>query len=469
MKKVRIEDAVGQTLCHDITGISGGKKGVMFSRGHIIRPEDITRLMDIGKNHIFTWEPDADEVHEDDAALAAARAVCGSGIIYDEKPSEGKILMYAKTRGLFRLNGKALREINSIGDYTIACLPDMIDVAKGSKLGGIRIVPLVTKRGNVDAVLDAAKAGRPVFTVQPYKKLKSCVIITGSEVYYGRIEDKFEPIIRKKLDYFGAEYLGAVKCPDDLDMIMKAIDDFKAKGAELILLTGGMSVDPDDLTPSAIRSCGASLITQGMPMQPGNMLTIAYLGETVLIGVPGASMHSPVTSLDVFLPRVFAGVPITTDDIPGLGEGGFCSVCEICTHPRCYFGLGRDAGTGKKDGPVCQTEAEPHFSEDIRSGDSVPFTLSGLYGVIADRKTNRKPGSYTTYLFEKGIDKILKKIGEESAEVIIAGKAGGKPETIYEIADLIYHTMVLMAEMGIRPDDIMKELESRHGKRQNEE
>ena len=341
MKKINVEDAVGQELCHDITGIfPDGKKGAMFKRGHIIKREDIPLLMDIGKNHVFIWEPDAGEIHEDDAALAAAGVVCGDGVTFDKKPSEGKIQMYSDRRGLFRVNRDALREINSIGDYTIACLPDSTGVSDGQKLGGIRIVPLVTRRENVDALIKTAIANHPVFTVLPYKKLRCGVIITGSEVYYGRIEDKFEPIMRKKLGRFDAEFSGVIKCPDDLDVILSAIADFKLKGAELILLTGGMSVDPDDLTPTAIRSCGAQVITQGVPMQPGNMLNIAYLGETVLIGVPGASMHSPVTSLDVFLPRVFAGVRITPDDVPGLGEGGFCSGCEECTYPICYFGRG---------------------------------------------------------------------------------------------------------------------------------
>ena len=339
MRKINVEDAIGQELCHDITGIfPDGKKGVMFKRGYIIELKDIPQLLDIGKNHVFVWEADADEVHEDDAALAAAQAVCGDGVSYDMAPSEGKSLMYAERSGLFRVNRSALRSINSIGDYTIACLPDSTDVDKGRKLGGIRIVPLVTKRANVNALIEIANANSPVFTILPYNKLKCGVIITGSEIYYGRIEDKFEPIMRKKLGKFGAEFIGVLKCPDDLALILNAIKGFRDQGAELILLTGGMSVDPDDLTPTAIRSCGARLITQGVPMQPGNMLTIAYLENTVLIGVPGASMHSPVTSLDVFLPRVFSGIEISPDDIPGLGEGGFCSMCAECTYPRCYFG-----------------------------------------------------------------------------------------------------------------------------------
>ena len=341
MKKIKVEDAVGQALCHDITGIfPNGKKGAMFKRGHVIKPEDIPHLMDIGKNHIFVWEPEADEVHEDDAALAAAEVVCGDGVAFEKAPSEGKVQVYAARRGLFRVNRGALRKINSIGDYTVACLPDLTDVSSGQKLGGIRIIPLVTKRENVDAMIITANENKPVLTVLQYRPLKCGVIITGSEVYYGRIKDKFEPIMRKKLGKFDAEFLGTEKCPDDLDVLLGAIAGFKAKGAELILLTGGMSVDPDDLTPSAIRSCGAEVVTQGVPMQPGNMLTIASLDCTILIGVPGASMHSPTTSLDVLLPRVFAGIEITPEDIPGLGDGGFCSNCDVCTYPRCYFGRG---------------------------------------------------------------------------------------------------------------------------------
>jgi molybdopterin biosynthesis enzyme len=167
------------------------------------------------------------------------------------------------------------------------------------------------------------------------------MIITGSEVYYGRIKDAFEPILTRKLNSYGAEILGCVKCPDDVEMILSAIDGFVKRGAELILLTGGMSVDPDDVTPTAIRRTGARPVVQGVPMQPGNMLNIAYLGGATLVGVPGASMHSAVTSLEVFLPRIFAGIEITEKEIAGYGEGGLCMGCKVCTYPKCYFGVFR--------------------------------------------------------------------------------------------------------------------------------
>lgn len=339
MRKVRVEEAVGQVLCHDMTAIlDTGFKGVKFKRGHVITAEDIPAMLDMGKGHVFVWEPEADEVHEDDAAIALTDAMTGENITVSG-PSEGKMQLNAAIDGLFVLDREALKAINAVPDYTVACVPGFSPVSKGQKLCGARIVPLVTRRENVEKAVAIAKEHAPVMTVLPYKTLKVGVVITGSEVYYGRIQDAFEPILTKKLAKFGAIQLGYTKCPDDLGMIKNAINDFLARGAELILLTGGMSVDPDDLTPTAIRDTGAELITQGFPMQPGNMLTIAYLGNTALVGVPGASMHSPVTSLEVFLPRIFAGLRIEKEEVATYGEGGFCMGCKDCSWPRCYFGF----------------------------------------------------------------------------------------------------------------------------------
>ncbi len=338
MRKIPVEQAVGHTLCHDMTAIlDSGFKGVKFKRGHVITEADIPELLNIGKSHIFVWEPGADEVHEDDAAIAVADAMCGPGLSRSE-PSEGKVTITASARGLFCINSEALKKINLVEDYTVATRPGLLPVETGEKVCGARIIPLVTKRANVEKAVELAREGYPVLSVLPYKPLRAGVIVTGSEVYYGRIEDKFIPIMSKKLAYYGAEQLGSVKCPDELPTISAAIDGFLRRGAELILLTGGMSVDPDDLTPTAIRNTGARVVAQGVPMQPGNMLMLAYLGQTLLVGVPGASMHSKTTALDYFLPRIFAGLEIRKEDIAGLGEGGLCAVCSECAFPNCTFG-----------------------------------------------------------------------------------------------------------------------------------
>lgn len=341
MKKLRVEDAVGEVLCHDLTAImADGFKGVRFARGHVITQADIEPMKDMGKNHVFVWEPEADEVHEDDAALAIARAACGAGTEFGGTPREGKVTVTAARDGLFVINSAALKAINAVPDYTLACLPNYMTVSRGDKVCGARIVPLVTKRENVEKAVSIAEENAPVLTVLPYKPLKTGIIITGSEVYSGRIQDRFEPILREKLAKFGGEVLGAEKCPDDLERIQEALDRFLSMGAELVLLTGGMSVDPDDLTPTAIWRSGARRVCQGVPMQPGNMLTIGYLENTTLVGVPGASMHSKTTSLDVFLPRIFAGLEIRGETLSAYGDGGLCMNCDDCTYPRCYFGRG---------------------------------------------------------------------------------------------------------------------------------
>lgn len=337
MKKIEVSNAVGMTLCHDITAIfDNGFKGVLFKRGHVIEQNDIDALLEIGKNHIFVWEPGKDEVHEEDAALALSNVICDESI-ESTLPSEGKITLRSKRKGLFCVNEEGLLKINMTPDYTVACIKNFSVVNVGDALSGVRIVPLVTKRENVDLAVNAAQLFSPVFSVLPFIKLKVGLIITGSEIYYGRIEDKFEPIMRKKLKAFDADFLGAVKCPDDLDIIKKEALNFIEKGADIVLFTGGMSVDPDDLTPTAIRDLSTHFVTQGIPMQPGNMLTIAYRNNVTLVGVPGASLHSKVTSLDVFLPRIFAGLKITKEDTVKCGLDGLCLNCKECHFPNCNF------------------------------------------------------------------------------------------------------------------------------------
>ncbi|MCL2437037.1 MAG: molybdopterin-binding protein, partial [Clostridiales bacterium] len=284
----------------------------------------------------FVWEAHADEIHEDDAAVALARAAAGSNITFTQ-PSEGKVTLLSEADGLFTVKRNILAEINTIPDVTIACLPDNYIVKAGGKLAGARIIPLVTKRDHIMKAEALAQDNAPLFEVMPFQKHAAGIIITGSEVYEGRIEDRFEAVIRPKLSAFGADILGTIKCPDDVVAIKNAIDGFVEKGASVIILCGGMSVDPDDCTPSAIRESGAHVVTYGVPAQPGNMLMFAYLNKTALFGVPSAAIHHKTTTLDVFLPRVFAGMTLTKQDFASVGTGGFCLSCSECSYPRCYF------------------------------------------------------------------------------------------------------------------------------------
>ena len=336
MKKVNVEDAIGMELCHDITAIRDGFKGAEFRRGHVITQEDLPKLLNLGKKQIFVWEENAREIHEEDCARRLAAATETEGAHF-EGPSEGKVVLKSDVAGLFRMNRKLLKKINSIGDITYTAIPDHYPVNPGMRIASVRIVPLVTKE---EQILTAEKlcTEEPLFSLYPYHFMKVGIIITGSEIYSGRIKDKFEPVIRKKLEKYPAEILGVSLCDDDPQMILEASRKRKEEGADLLIYSGGMSVDPDDVTPTVIRQLSDEFVTQGVPAQPGNMTTIGYWEDTTLVGVPSAAISSPVTVLDAILPQIFAKVKFTKEELMNLGEGGLCQQCEVCHFPCCTYG-----------------------------------------------------------------------------------------------------------------------------------
>lgn len=336
MKKIKVEDAVGMALCHDVTAMYDGFKGAAFKRGHVIREEDIPKLLDYGKRTVFVWEDNAGEIHEEDAARRLAAMAAVEGAHYTE-PSEGKVLLLADQRGLFRVDTALLRQVNAIGDITISCLPDHYPVEQGARLVSARIVPLVTQETQI-VEAERLCAGKKLFDLRPYRHKNIGVVITGSEVYHGRIQDKFEPVVRRKMEDYPARIVGVTVCDDDLDMIVSAARRHLAGGADFLIFTGGMSVDPDDLTPTAIRQLGAEVVSHGVPAQPGNMTLVAYLDDVPILGVPGAAISMPTTIFDVLLPQIFAGDRLTKDDLIRLGDGGLCQLCKPCHWPNCTFG-----------------------------------------------------------------------------------------------------------------------------------
>ena len=336
MRKVRVEDAVGMTLCHDITAMRDGFKGAAFKRGHIIKEEDISELLNLGKRTIFVWEENSGEIHEEDAALRMAAMAPVGGTHYTA-PSEGKVLLMADTRGMFRVNTELLKKINAIGDITISTLPDHYPVEEGARLASMRIVPLTTQEKQIIQA-ETLCADQKLLDLRPYHHKKIGVIITGSEIYTGRIKDKFEPVVRAKMTKYPSEILGATICDDNLEMIVNAAQHYLDEGADFLIFTGGMSVDPDDLTPTAIRKLGADIISHGLPSQPGNMTLVAYLNDVAILGVPGAAISLPTTMFDVLLPQIFAGDKFTKQDLINLGDGGLCQLCKTCHFPNCTFG-----------------------------------------------------------------------------------------------------------------------------------
>lgn len=342
MKLIRTEDAVGSVLCHDLTQIiKGVTKDAVFRKGHIVQPEDIPVLLSIGKEHLYVWEADESMLHENDAARILVD-LCKSEGMSESAVKEGKIELAAAVDGLFKVDSKRLQLVNSFGQMMIATRHGNTPVHKGDKLCGTRIIPLVIEKEKMQRVQELCGA-EPLLRLLPYKIKRAAVLATGSEVFHGRIKDTFTPVIEVKLAEFGVEVIHKEILDDAPEQITAAIKRaIEEKGAELVLCTGGMSVDPDDQTPLAIKNTGARIVSYGAPVLPGAMFLLAYYGEAQVpvLGLPGCVMYAKRTIFDLALPRVLARDFITAEELAALGEGGLCLSCSVCTYPACGFGKG---------------------------------------------------------------------------------------------------------------------------------
>lgn len=340
MKTVPVQDAVGMVLCHDVTQIIPGSfKGPAFRKGHIIESRDIERLLCMGKESIYVLDVHAGRMHEDEAALRIARAAAGRGIRLTE-PKEGKVDLTAEWDGLLKVNVDSLYRINDIEQISFATLHSNQKVSGGKILAGTRVIPLVIDEGKILEVESICGENAPLIEVLPFRPLKVGIVTTGSEVFHGRIKDKFGPVVIRKLEELGCRVIGQSFVSDKVDLIVEAIRSFLRRGAEMIAVTGGMSVDPDDVTPAGIRATGGRIVTYGAPVLPGAMFMTAYIGDVPVLGLPGCVMYHQTSIFDVVLPRILAGETIDRRDIVRLAHGGLCVQCAQCKYPDCGFGKG---------------------------------------------------------------------------------------------------------------------------------
>ena len=338
MRKVKVEDAVGMVIAHDLTRIVPGEfKGAYYKKGHVITTEDVDKLKDMGKNHIYVLELGDDEIHENDAAIRIAKAVSDDKLYFSE-PSEGKVSIIAKERGILKIDIDALNDINDIEMVILSTLHNNTLVDKGKIVAGTRIIPLTTDKSRIEKVEDIGKRAGNVISINPLKPLKVGVVVTGSEVYHGRITDKFGPVLKEKIKHYGGELVGIEYAPDDINIIEEKIRGFVKKDVDIILSSGGMSVDPDDLTPRAIRNVSSEVITYGSPILPGAMFMLGYRENIAIMGIPACAMFNKITVLDIIFPRVLSGERLSRRDITSLGHGGLCQNCKVCHYPVCPFG-----------------------------------------------------------------------------------------------------------------------------------
>ena len=339
MKLIKTTDAVGHVLCHDLTRIVKGViKDAVFRKGHIITEEDIPVLLSMGKDHLYIWEKKEGMLHENEAAEILYN-ICKNDYMTPTPVKEGKIELVAAEDGLLKIDVERLNAINALGDIMIATRHSNFPVKKGDKIAGTRVVPLIIEKEKLDKAVELA-GDKPLMEILPFKHKKAGVVTTGNEVFHGRIKDTFGPVVFQKLREYDAETLGQTICDDNPERISKAINDFIEAGADIICCTGGMSVDPDDTTPSAIKNSGAEIVSYGAPVLPGAMFLLAYheKGHVPIVGLPGCVMYAKRTIFDLVLPRIMADETLTPHDLALLGHGGLCLNCTTCHFPNCGFG-----------------------------------------------------------------------------------------------------------------------------------
>ncbi len=340
LKKVLLSEAVGLPLAHDVTRVEPDKfKGPEFSRGYVVKAGDLCRLQQMGKSHLYVMDKIGDGyLHEDDAIKEMAAYIAGNGIKYDERPREGKIDFYASYDGLFTVNVEQLFRFNLIPEVMCATRHRYTLVKKDQKVAGARAVPLVVNLEKIKEAIEIASELRGLFSVRKLRKACAGILITGNEIFQGLIQDRFEPIITRKLNELGSDVAMAKIAPDDSDFIAEVASDMIRNGCDLIVITAGLSVDPDDVTREGISKAGATDIIYGSAVLPGAMAMVARIGEVPVVGVPACGLYFERTIFDLILPRILAGLTITRYDLAEMGHGGFCLSCKKCRFPRCPFG-----------------------------------------------------------------------------------------------------------------------------------
>ena len=339
MKQVKTVSAVGHILCHDLTQIIPNEyKGARFRKGHIVTEEDIPVLLSMGKENLYVWEKKEGFLHEDEGAEILV-SLCQNEYMTRSETKEGKIELFADCDGFFEVNRQILKQLNSFGEIMIASRHGNTYVKKGDKLVGTRVIPLVIDEKKLDTAKKIA-GDTPIFKITPFKHKKAAILVTGNEVKKGLIEDKFSDVVKEKFKEFGADVFEPVLVGDDNAEITKQILKHIEMGADIVVCTGGMSVDPDDKTPLAIKNTGADIISYGSPVLPGAMFLLSYYGKIPVCGLPGCVMYAKRTIFDLILPYLMADIPVNLDTLAGLGEGGLCLNCETCTYPNCGFGKG---------------------------------------------------------------------------------------------------------------------------------
>ena len=340
MIKLSIEKAVGKPLAHDITRIVPGKsKGPAFKKGYILTEDDLPVLRDMGKRSVYVFDPDRGYIHEDDAAKLLAEAFQKKWFTL-EGPSEGRINLKAQINSLLKININLLTFINQTETIICSTIHQNTVCFKGMTVAATRIIPVTIEETRFWPIVEEIRDKGPLLRLLPFSKKRVGVVVTGEEVSSGRVKDYSLDILSPKVQSLGGKIISHQICLDKEKVISKALYQMAKDGCNVIIITGGLSVDADDVTLNGIIRSGAKLVSYGSPILPGAMFAFAYMGDIPILGIPAALFYYKITVLDIFLPRAMSGDTITREDIVSLGHGGLCLNCSECRYPICPFGKG---------------------------------------------------------------------------------------------------------------------------------
>lgn len=341
LKAIPTEEAVGKRLIHDMTRIIPGKeKGPLFRKGQVVSAGDICRLQKMGRQKVYVEDDNSDQsgwIHEDEAAVAFAAGIAGPGVSFCEPPREGKVKFEAKHDGLLWVDHERLGAFNRVEGVMCATRKSYTVINKKESLAASRAIPLFLPERDFQTALSLLADG-PLLKVLPIRTAKVGILVTGNEIFRGLIKDSFIPIIRSKVEHYGCEVVESIITPDDRDEISAGVRKLLDAGIDFLVTTAGLSVDPDDVTMQGLMDAGCQDVVYGAPILPGAMTLIAKIGEVQVIGVPACGLYHTVTSFDLLVPRLLAGLNITRDNLAPIGHGGFCMDCNMCIFPKCSYG-----------------------------------------------------------------------------------------------------------------------------------
>lgn len=361
LRSVPVAEAVGGRALHDMTRIEPGVfKGPAVLAGQIISGGDVCRLQAMGRNSVYLDNQDQDGrwVHENEAAAAFGARMPGEGVVMDEAIREGKVNFRAARRGLLWVDRPRLARFNRTPDVMCASRRTGAVVDEGGRVAASRAIPLYLSRENFLRACSVLDQG-PLFSVLPLRRARVGILVTGTEVFQGLIEDRFQPVIERKVKALDCELVHALKVPDEAARIREGVELLLERGADLIVTTAGLSVDPDDVTRKGLLDAGlvvgpdcgedagagpdagAGGALYGMPILPGAMSLAGRIRhggrEAQVMGVPACALFHRITAFDVLLPYVLANAPLSREFLSELGHGGLCLECKSCTYPKCGF------------------------------------------------------------------------------------------------------------------------------------